>query len=80
VGPGKNALRCAGRGGRPIESTEVQPRITEGGILIGYWDEDDLAEARKSFKPRFASTNPLVKPTLDRLANPEGMGHDQRDA
>ncbi len=51
-----------------IESIEVQPRISEGGILIGYWDEADLREARQTFKPRFASTNPLVKPTLDRLS------------
>jgi arylsulfatase A-like enzyme len=54
-----------------IESIEVQARITEGGILIGYWDEDDLAQARQQFKPRFASHNPLVKPTLDRLTHPE---------
>jgi hypothetical protein len=59
-----------------IESTEIQPRISEGGILIGYWDEDDLADARKSFKPRFASTNPLVKPTLDRLTHPQGEPRD----
>jgi hypothetical protein len=59
-----------------IETMEIQPRISEGGILIGYWDEEDLAEARKSFKPRFASTNPLVKPTLDRLAHPEGVPHE----
>ena len=50
-----------------IESVEVQPRISEGGILIGYWDEEELATARQGFKPRFASTNPLVKSTLDRL-------------
>ncbi|WP_399697228.1 sulfatase-like hydrolase/transferase [Xenophilus sp.] len=55
-----------------IESVEVQPRITEGGILIGYWDEQDLADARRHFKPRFASTNPLVKSTLDRLTSPQG--------
>lgn len=54
-----------------IESVEVQARITEGGILIGYWDEADLAEARQHFKPRFASTNPLVHPTLDRLTATE---------
>lgn len=54
-----------------IESVEVQPRISEGGILIGYWDEDDLAQARKTFKPRFASSNPLVRPTLDRLEQGE---------
>jgi arylsulfatase A-like enzyme len=58
-----------------IESLEVQPRISEAGILIGYWDEDDLAQARQTFKPRFASTNPLVKTALDRLHNPDGMHH-----
>lgn len=50
-----------------IETLEIQPRISEGGILIGYWDEEDLAQARKTFKPRYASTNPLVRPVLDRL-------------
>lgn len=55
-----------------IESTEVQPRISEGGILIGYWDEEDLAQARQQFKPRFASTNPLVTETLNRLATLQG--------
>ncbi len=50
-----------------IESIEVQARITEGGILIGYADEDDLIAQRKLFKPRYASHNPLVKQTLDRL-------------
>lgn len=54
-----------------IESVEVQARITEGGILIGYWDEEDLENARRNFKPRFASTNPLVHPTLDRLTATE---------
>ncbi len=49
---------------RAIESVEVQPRITEGGILIGYWDEADLADARTRLKPRFASHNPLVRETL----------------
>ena len=59
-----------------IESTEVQARITEGGILIGYWDEADLAEARQQFKPRFASHNPLVKPTLDRLTTHQDLPAD----
>ncbi|WP_434665626.1 alkaline phosphatase family protein [Paraburkholderia sp. A3BS-1L] len=58
-----------------IASIEVQPRISEGGILIGYWDEEDLAQARQTFKPRFASSNPLVKPTLDRLTHPQGAQH-----
>ena len=59
-----------------IATVEVQPRIAEGGILIGYWDEADLAAAREQFKPRFSATNPLVKSALDRLTNPEGMQHD----
>jgi len=58
-----------------IESVEVQPRISEGGILIGYWDEEELARARQGFKPRFASTNPLVQPTLDRLTAQHGDSH-----
>jgi arylsulfatase A-like enzyme len=52
---------------KAIETVEVQARISEGGILIGYWDEADLIAAREHFKPRFASTNPLVRDTLDRL-------------
>jgi len=50
-----------------IETTEVQARISEAGVLIGYRDEDDLAAQRQRFRPRFASSNPLVKATLDRL-------------
>ena len=50
-----------------IETTEVQARIAESGVLIGYWDEQDLAEQRQKFKPRFASTNPIVGKTLDQL-------------
>ena len=59
-----------------IEAIEVQPRIAEGGILIGYWDEADLAQAREQFKPRFSATNPLVESALDRLTDPKGMHHD----
>jgi arylsulfatase A-like enzyme len=51
-----------------VESTEVQARIAENGILIGYADEDDLITQRQQFKPRYASHNPLVKQTLDRLS------------
>ena len=50
-----------------IEATEIQARVAEAGILIGYADEADLAAQRQRFKPRFASTNPLVKITLDKL-------------
>ena len=50
-----------------IENTEVQARIAENGILIGYADEDDLRSQRQQFKPRYASHNPMVKEALDRL-------------
>ncbi len=50
-----------------IEATDIQSRVAEGGILIGYADEADLAAQRQQFKPRYASTNPLVKITLDKL-------------
>jgi arylsulfatase A-like enzyme len=53
-----------------IASTEVQARITESGVLIGYVDEQDLILQRQSFKPRFASSNPIVRKTLDRLTQP----------
>ena len=59
-----------------IASIEVQARITEGGILIGYWDEEDLSQARQKFKPRFASHNPLVASTLDRLTKTQGETED----
>lgn len=61
---------------RAIESVEVQARIAEGGILIGYWDEADLIDARRHFKPRFASHNPLVASTLDRLTTSQGAPED----
>jgi arylsulfatase A-like enzyme len=50
-----------------IEATDIQSRVAEAGILIGYADEADLAAQRQRFAPRYASTNPLVKETLDKL-------------
>jgi arylsulfatase A-like enzyme len=55
---------------RLLETTQVQERVSEAGILIGYADEADLARRRAEFKPRYASTNPLTKSTLDRLQSP----------
>ena len=55
---------------RLVKTMRGQARITESGVLIGYVDEQDLIEQRKTFKPRFASSNPLVKRTLDRLTRP----------
>ncbi|NKX40269.1 sulfatase-like hydrolase/transferase [Rhodobacteraceae bacterium R_SAG2] len=51
-----------------IESTYVQERIAEGGILIGYWDEAELEQAvREEWHPRFAAANPIIGPTLKAL-------------
>lgn len=50
-----------------IESVAIQERIGEGGILIGYWDEEELARASRTWAPRFSSHNPKVRETLDRL-------------
>ena len=56
-----------------IESTFVQERIAEGGILIGYWDEDELETAiREEWHPRFAAHNPIVAPTLRKLLRRSG--------
>lgn len=64
-----------------IANTEVQARIAESGVLIGYVDEDDLIAQRQRFKPRYASHNPLVKQTLDRLASAEpAPNHPPRSA
>jgi hypothetical protein len=55
-----------------IESTHVQERIGEGGILIGYWDEDELETAiRDEWHPRFAAHNPIIGPTLKKLLRRE---------
>ncbi|WP_354689652.1 sulfatase-like hydrolase/transferase [Lentibacter algarum] len=51
-----------------IEGTNIQDRIGEAGILIGYWDEAELEEAiRNEWGPRLANANPLVAPTLNKL-------------
>jgi arylsulfatase A-like enzyme len=51
-----------------IESTFVQERIGEGGILIGYWDEEELERAiHEEWHPRFAAHNPIIGPTLKKL-------------
>ena len=51
-----------------IEGTDIQDRIGEAGILIGYWDEAELEEAiRNKWGPRLANANPLVAPTLNKL-------------
>ncbi len=50
-----------------IENSDVQNMLPEAGVLIGFADEADLAEQRGRAAPRYASSNPLVKDTLDKL-------------
>jgi arylsulfatase A-like enzyme len=50
-----------------IDSTPIQQRIAQQGVLIGYWDEEDLAEDRKSWRPVMASWNPATPGALEAL-------------
>lgn len=51
-----------------IEATNVQERIMESGILIGFWDEDELEHALKhEMGARMSNTNPLVASMFDKL-------------
>lgn len=57
-----------------IEATNVQDKIVEAGILIGFWDEAELEHAlRHELGPRMSNANPLVASTLNKLLrrNPE---------
>jgi len=51
-----------------IESTAVQERIAESGILIGYWDAAELEQAMlDEWEPRFAASNPLTGRVMEKL-------------
>ncbi len=51
-----------------IESTNVQDKIIETGILIGFWDEVELEQAiTNELGPRMSNANPLVATTLNTL-------------
>jgi len=54
-----------------IDSTPVQQRIMQQGVLIGFWDEEDLAAERKTWRPVFASWNPATPSTLEALGQPQ---------
>ena len=57
-----------------IEATNIQDKITEAGIRIGYWDEAELEHALKhEMGLRMSNSNPLVAPTFNKLLrrNPE---------
>ena len=55
-----------------LDSTPIQQRIAQQGVLIGYWDEEDLAEDRKTWKPVMASWNPATPATLAALGQKTG--------
>ena len=44
-----------------LSNTDVQRNIAEAGILIGYYDEQELADVREHWKPKpiFAAFNPV---------------------
>ena len=44
-----------------LENVDVQRNIAEAGILIGYYDENELAEVREGWEPKpiFAAFNPV---------------------
>ena len=44
-----------------LETVDVQRNIAEAGILIGYYDADELADAREGWKPKpiFGAFNPV---------------------
>ena len=51
-----------------IEVTNIQDRIAENGILIGFYDEEELETAiRDEWGPRLAVANPLTAPVLNKL-------------
>jgi len=61
-----------------IESTAVQERIAESGILIGYWDEAELEKAmQQEWAPRFAASNPLTGRIMDKLLQQRKTGKQE---
>jgi arylsulfatase A-like enzyme len=50
-----------------IEGAPIQQRIAQAGILIGFWDQNELAQVIQSFQPTLAAHNPLAQATLNRL-------------
>jgi len=55
-----------------IEIASVQRRITEGGILIGFVDEEDILEKRSDWRPLRSSSNPVLKHVIGGQHNFKG--------
>ncbi len=51
-----------------LENVQVQRNISEAGILIGYYDEADLEEAREGWGPIFANFNPVWRKMQNKLS------------
>lgn len=52
-----------------LENTDIQRNIAEAGILIGYYNKEELAEVRKRWKPKpiFAAFNPVWSKAQNKL-------------
>ncbi len=63
-----------------IESTAIQERIAESGILIGYWDETELEQAMQhEWAPRFAASNPLTGRVMEKLLQQRKAGKKEAE-
>jgi len=54
-----------------LENVQVQRNISEQGILIGYYDESELQEARENWSPVFAAFNPVWAKAMGKLSKGE---------
>ena len=52
-----------------LENTDIQRNITEAGILIGYYNKEELAKVREKWKPKpiFAAFNPVWNKMQNKL-------------
>ena len=56
-----------------LEAVQVQRNISEAGILIGYYDEQELAAAQREWKPVFAAFNPIWTKAMRKLSKGSGQ-------
>ena len=52
-----------------LEAAQVQRNISEQGVLIGYYDESELRDARAGWGPVFAAFNPAWAKAMGRLGD-----------
>ena len=51
-----------------LEAVAVQRNISQSGILIGYYNEQELETARAGWKPIFAAFNPIWAKAMEKLS------------